>query len=111
MIRLTATQGEVVGGGFSVSPVYNPNQVLASSKTIRQDLLIKYLSTGETRDGLGYCISSVVESAHHGLGVGAYLLASVEQWLDTEGEAALSMLYSSKEGVECPPKRRFDLLH
>lgn len=106
MIRLAATQG---GGSWwriwCVFPVDNPNRVLASCKTIRRDLLVKESSTGETRGRLGYCISAVaVEAAHRGLGVGAYLLASVKQWLDTEGEAALSMLYSSKEGVKCPPK-------
>lgn len=102
MTRLAATQG---GGSWlriwCVSPVSNPNQVLASCKTIRRDLLVKESSTGEARKCLGYCISSVVvEPEHRGMGVGAYLLGSVKQWLDTEGEAVVSMLYSSKERVE-----------
>lgn len=101
MIRLAAARGAGCWWRiWCVFPVHNPHQVLASCKTIRRDLLIKESSTGETRESLGYCISSVVvESAHRGVGVGAYLLSSVKQWLDTKGDAALSMLYSSKEEV------------
>jgi len=67
--------------------------------------LVKESSTGEIRNRLGYCTSSVVvESAHRSLGVSTYLLAKVKQWLDREGGAALGILYSIKKRVKCPPK-------
>ncbi|KAL2063549.1 hypothetical protein VTL71DRAFT_5354 [Oculimacula yallundae] len=99
MMRLASKQGgQSWWRIWCVFPVENPSRVLASCKTIHRDLLVKDSSTGEVRDLLGSCISSVVvESAHRGLGIGAYLLAGIKQWLDKEEKAALSMIYSSKE--------------
>lgn len=101
MMRLASKQGGRRWWRiWCVFPVEDPSRVLASCKTIRRDILVKDSSTGDVRDRLGYCISSVVvDSTHRGLGIGAYLLAGIKQWLDTEGEAALSMLYSSKQDV------------
>ena len=101
MMRLASKQGgQSWWRIWCVFPVEDPSRVLASCKTIRRDMLVKGSFTGEARHRLGYCISSVVvDSAHRGLGIGAYLLAGIKEWLDTEGEAALSMLYSSKEDV------------
>ncbi|CZT11634.1 uncharacterized protein RAG0_15707 [Rhynchosporium agropyri] len=99
MMRLASKQGEQRWWRIWCAFLGEyPGQVLASCKTTRRDMLMKEPSTGKVYDHLEHCISSVVvESAHRGLGIGAYLLAGIKYWLDTEGEVALSMLYSSKE--------------
>ncbi|KAF2245781.1 hypothetical protein BU26DRAFT_553584 [Trematosphaeria pertusa] len=74
----------------------NPSQVLATCKTIQRHLLLKDISG--VRDELGYCIASVVtDPSYRGQGVASFLLRHVTQWLDGPGNAAASMLYSSKE--------------
>ena len=87
--------------GWRVWCVYaanEPNLVLATCKTIRRDLLVKH--TERVHEKVGYCIASVVtHSDYRGLGLASFLLGGVAQWLDGPGGAAVSMLYSNKEGV------------
>ncbi|KAI0897080.1 hypothetical protein F4806DRAFT_464104 [Annulohypoxylon nitens] len=68
-------------------------KVLALCKTLHRDLLIR---VGEgTRREQGYCICSVVTSdEYRGRGLASVLLKKVAEWMDGEGAAAASMLYS-----------------
>ncbi|KAI2472367.1 hypothetical protein F4781DRAFT_428337 [Annulohypoxylon bovei var. microspora] len=78
-LRLTDADGEA--------------KVLALCKTLHRDLLIR--DGSGTRREQGYCICSVVTSAEYrGRGLASVLLGKVAEWLDGEGQAVASMLYS-----------------
>ncbi|KAI0889604.1 uncharacterized protein GGS22DRAFT_1745 [Annulohypoxylon maeteangense] len=62
-------------------------------KTLHRDLLIR--DGDGTRREQGYCICSVVtDKEYRGCGLASALLKKVAEWMDGEGGAAASMLYS-----------------
>lgn len=68
-------------------------KVLALCKTLHRDLLIR--DGDGTRREQGYCICSVVTNdEYRGRGLASVLLRKVAEWMDGEGRAAASMLYS-----------------
>ncbi|XDG09967.1 hypothetical protein ABKA04_009582 [Annulohypoxylon sp. FPYF3050] len=68
-------------------------KVLALCKTLHRDLLIR--DGDGTRREQGYCVCSVVTNdEYRGRGLASVLLRKVAEWMDGEGGAAASMLYS-----------------
>ncbi|KAI1089079.1 hypothetical protein F5B19DRAFT_388304 [Rostrohypoxylon terebratum] len=67
--------------------------VLALCRTLHRDLLIR--DAEGTRRGQGYCICTVVtRDEYRGRGLASVLLGKVAEWIDGEGGAVASMLYS-----------------
>lgn len=78
-----------------------PARVVAACKTVPREFLIREAQQ-PTRVGGGYCIASVVtDSEYRGLGIAAYLLKVIAEWLDETGTDA-NMLYSSVGSVSDP---------
>ncbi|PGG99607.1 hypothetical protein AJ79_08467 [Helicocarpus griseus UAMH5409] len=72
----------------------NPGHVVAMCKTLHRDLLTR--DAAGTREGQGYCIGMVATDARYRrLGLAAFLMNKVAEWMDGPGEGIASMLYSS----------------
>ncbi|KAI1205888.1 uncharacterized protein F4807DRAFT_441797 [Annulohypoxylon truncatum] len=68
-------------------------KVVALCKTLHRDLLIR--DERGTRREQGYCLCSVVtDDEYRGRGLASVLLGKVAEWMDGEGGAVASMLYS-----------------
>jgi GNAT superfamily N-acetyltransferase len=72
----------------------NLGKVVATCKTVHRDLLVR--DKDGCREEQGYCIASVVTDPHfrkHGLQT--LLLKNVADWMDRDGGATASTLYTS----------------
>lgn len=71
---------------------------VSACTTIQRSLLVREggVSGGAVDEKKGYCIASVVTHPDfRGRGLASALLAHLGRWLDSPGEAAASMLYTS----------------
>ncbi|CAG9971387.1 unnamed protein product [Clonostachys byssicola] len=77
--------------------VYNiddPSQVFAMCKAMPRDLLIGD-EHGFRREA-GYCLTSVVtDEQYRNKGLGRFLLEQVSEWVDSQGQGAVTFLYTS----------------
>ncbi|KAI5924200.1 hypothetical protein F4810DRAFT_666180 [Camillea tinctor] len=79
---------------WCVARADDPGQIVAACKTIHRDLLIR--DAQGVRLAKGYGIASVVTHAdYRRCGLAAFMMKRVAAWLDGEGNAAASILYSN----------------
>jgi GNAT superfamily N-acetyltransferase len=76
----------------------DPMKILATCRTLHRDLFV--VDTAGLQEKQGYCISSVItHPEYRKKGLASNLLKNVSDWMDGDGQAAASFLYTSVESV------------
>jgi GNAT superfamily N-acetyltransferase len=93
----TLSEQELTKGGawrtWVLTTKNAPKDIVASCETFEKAILISNIEG--VHDARGYGIASVFTSpAHRGQGVASRLMDCLKNWLDGEGDGAVSVLYS-----------------